>query len=149
MEKIKDNLHLFVLANLVLTLFTLGMGSNVEKTSVIPINMTHSEIDEKKIRESICRLAISSIKKEELSDYYIHPKLFDHIVTHFNDKYNLKNFHQFFFIIEGREICRIIGKNNKGFVAFNGVVSSDGPLGYRLTSFQAVKPSITQIRDYL
>jgi hypothetical protein len=149
MEKIKENIHLILLANLFLTLIILLSSGSGEAVNLVIINGEDKSSNETVLKKAICQQAVNSWKDRNLSKYYMHPEIIDYISDSEDDDFDIKDVEKFYIKMEGREICRIVAKKKEGFSAFEAVISKGGPLIHRMTSIKAEKPTYKEVKEYL
>lgn len=148
-QKIKDNFALILLLNLFVSALVLITNDGSPDVNLIVINGKTQQGTEKELKKVICQEGFSSIKDKSFSDYYLHPQISKQIQEKNSPDYKLDSVSDFYFKMEGREICRVVAKKDDGFIAFEAVVSSDGPLLYRITSIRSQKPVYKEIKEYL
>lgn len=148
-EKIKENTHLLLLGNLLISFFLLFYINSNERLKVIVIGGQSKEESVNNLRIKICENAINAIKTKEYSDYYIHPIVIEGLKETQDKSFDFQEIQKFYFKMQDREFCRVTGLKKNGFVAFDAVISEDGPLHYRLTSIRPIKPKISEVKEYL
>lgn len=148
-DKIKENIHILVALNVILNFFILMNTKTEEVVNLVNVNGHTNSSKKIVLKKAICEMAFNSLRDLRPSDYYFHPDLIEAIKESSGDTYNLSNVEQFYFKMEGRDICRAIGRKKEGFIAFETVISRNGPILYRITSIKPETPQYSEIKEYL
>lgn len=147
MEKIKDKVHILIIVNIFITVLLLFTGKS-ESVNLAIVEGLDTESSMSKLKIAICKKAFFDLKQNKYSDYFVHPEVSSYLKSN-EDEFFFTEIENFFFTFEGREVCRVVGKTNKGFIAYEAVISKDGPLIYRLTSLKSEKPTYKEVKEHI
>lgn len=146
---LKDNAH-FIIALIFLMQVIGGLFKSTNTvTNVTILNQREGDNEGQILKEAICREAMESLRSKRFSDNFIHPEIIRFLNGRKAQDYDLSAVTNLFYKFEGRDVCRVVAKTNEGFIAFHVVVSTDGPLMYRVTSIEPQKPTVSMVKDYL
>lgn len=138
---------ILLICNLAMTTGILISIANSESPS---INVFSTGKDTNvELKDLICKSAFRSFKEGKASASLVHPELLTVIEKGDFPELKIEKDDQLFFKSIGRDVCRAIIKKEKGFSAIDAVISSDGPLGFRITTLTKVKLSVEDVRSYL
>jgi hypothetical protein len=143
MEKVKENVHILLIVNLLLSLIL--VVTNQEVPSFIVVG--NSNQPKENLRKIICESAFYSWKEGKLSSYYMHPEIVEAITEDL--KFELDKTSELYFKMQGREICQVVAKTKEGLKSFEAVIGINGPLMYQVTSLRSRKPQFKEIKEYL
>ena len=99
------------------------------------------------LKGHICEAAFSSFSHGELSSDFIHPEIIKYLRE--EASYKSEDIRDVFTKMTSRDNCRVIFKREKGFSGLNVVITSNGPLGFRVTSLSDIKLKVEDVRSYL
>ena len=148
-ERLEGKLSLLIILSILIGLFNMFSADSGTTVNLIVVNGKSNESTKSELKEVICRQAFHSWRDGKISDYYIHPDLIRQIKKSESKEFNLNDVNHFYFKMEGRDICKVVARTNKGFKAYRAVISENGLLLYRVTSIKPHTPSYTQIKEYL
>jgi len=150
-HKKEDYLVMGVALNILLTLgilIYLGLFQSSENKTVY-VSGDAPEKKEQILKGHICNAAFKAFSNGELNSDFIHPEIIQFLKESTSQSYKTQDIREVFTKMTSRDNCRVIFKRDKGFSGVNVVITSNGPLGYQITSLSDIKLRVEDVRSYL
>lgn len=145
----EKNIYILLMVNIVITTVAAFNATGSKEINFVNVEGSSVNQEQVQLKRAICEQAFKSLQNGKVLAELFHTSLLETIEKVIKSKDNLTSVNKFYFKFEGRDLCKVVGRKENGFIAYEAIVSRSGPLFYQISTLEPYKPTLKDIEAYL